>query len=112
MKIMGRIIVILSAALVVIGAATALVGNSNSGFPDDRAASRPVVQEQSSSSSTEPEGLRPPGGFHEGERDAPSLFGIVDVIQNLVIMSLIVGLVTLGPRLKGVLTRSTHSFRT
>lgn len=110
MKILGRIIIILIAGLAVIGAATALVGNSSARLPDAETEPRPLVQDQPGGLSTSPEGIRPPDRFREGERDAPSLFGIVGVIQNLVIVSLIVGLVTLGPRLKGGLARLTGSF--
>jgi hypothetical protein len=110
MKILGRIILILIAALTVAGAATTLVGNSSARFPDTETELRPSVQDQPSSLSTSPESIRPPDRFHEGERDAPSLFGIVGVIQNLVIISFIVVVVTLGPRLKGVFARLTGSF--
>lgn len=110
MKILGRIIIILVAALAVAGAATALIGNSSARFPDDRTESRTFVQDQSGSVPTSPEGRRPPDGFHEGGRDEPSLFGIVDIIQNLVIISLIVGVVTLIPHLKRGLARFAGSF--
>ena len=102
MKILGRTLIILIAALAVIGVATALVGNSS--FPDGENEARPFVQERPSDLSTGSENIRPRDHhdrFHEGERDAPSLFGIVGVIQNFAIVSLIVGLVTLGPRLTG-----------
>ena len=105
MKILGRIVIILIAALVVAGAATALVGNSSARFPDARTEPRPLVQDQPGDLS-----IGSPERFHEGEGDAPSLFGIAGVIQNLVIVSLIVGVVTLGPRLKGGLAKLASSF--
>lgn len=110
MKILGRTLIILITALAVAGAATALVGNSSTGLPDDGAETRSVVQAQPGDASIGSEDLYPPDQFHEDDHDSPSLFGIVDVIQNLVIVSLIVGLVMLGPRLKGVLARLTASF--
>ena len=110
MKILGRIIIILLAALAVSGAATALVGNSSARFPEAGTEARPFGQAQVASLSTGPEGFRSHDQFHEGEHDAPTLFGIVGVFQNLVIVSLIVEVVALGPRLKGALTRLTGSF--
>jgi hypothetical protein len=64
MKILGRIIIILIAALAVAGAAIALVGNSSARFPDDRTESRPLVRDQPGGVETDPEGLRPPDRFH------------------------------------------------
>jgi hypothetical protein len=107
MKILGRIIIILLAALAVSGAATALVGNSSARFPEGETE---WVQDQPGGLSTGSEGFRSHDRFHEGEHDAPSLFGVVGLIQNLVIMGLIVGLVALGPRLRGVFARLTGSF--
>ena len=98
MKILGRIAIILIAALAIAGAATTLIGNSSTTLSG--ADPRPVVQEQ-------PDDLSAgsPDRFHEGDHNAPSLFGVVDIIKNLVIMSLTVGVVTLLPRLKGLLAR-------
>ncbi len=110
MKILGRILIILIAALAVAGAATALVGKSSTGFPNAGTETQLSVQDQPGSAAASSESLRPPDRFHEGERDAPSLFGFVGVIQNLVIISLIVGVVTLIPRFKGVLARLAASF--
>ena len=98
MKILGRTIIILIAALAVIGAATALVGNGSARFPDAETESRPFVQDQPDGFSTDS-----PERFHEGERDGASLFGIVSVIQNFVIVGLIIAVVILVPRLKGVI---------
>lgn len=111
MKVLGQILIILVAALAVIGVATALVGNSS--FPEGETRSRPTVEAQSEDLPTDAEGFRPRDHhdrFHEGDHDAPSLFGLVSVLQNLVIVSLIVGLVALGPRLKRRLARLTGSF--
>jgi len=45
MKVLRRIIIILIAALAVIGAATALVGNNNATFPDSEPEPRPFRQD-------------------------------------------------------------------
>lgn len=105
MKILGRIVIILIAALAVAGAATALAGNSSARLPEAETEPHPFGQDQPGGLST-----GSPDRFHEGERDAPSLFGIVGVVQNLVIVSFIIGLVTLGPHLKSVLARLAGSF--
>lgn len=47
-----------------------------------------------------------PGGFERGGRSGASLFGLTEVIGNLVIMSVIVAIVVLGARLVGGRRRS------
>ena len=111
MKILGQTLIILVAALAVIGLATALVGNSS--FPGGESRSRPSLEAQSGDLATGTEEFRPRDHhdrFHEGDHDAPSLFGFVGVLQNFVIIGLIVGVVTQGPRLKEMLARLTGSF--
>lgn len=112
MKILGRILIILIAALAVTGTATAFVGNSDARIPANETESRSFIQDHPGDLSTGSEEIRPQDRhqFHEGERDAFSLFGAVGILQNFVIVSLIVGVVMLGPRLKGVLARLTGSF--
>lgn len=91
-KILGRTLIILTAALVVVGATVALVGGS---------AGTDGPEAQQGEAGFIPAGDEaPPSDFEEHEfsregRDAPSLFGIVGVIQNLVTIGLIIGIVRL-----------------
>lgn len=95
-KILGRTLIILTAALVVVGATVALVGNSaGSTDTDFRSEAR-----QSETGFIPAGDDASPSNFEEHEfspegRDAPSLFGIVGVIQNLVTIGLIIGIVRL-----------------
>lgn len=103
MKILGRIFIILAAALVVAAATIALVGNDTGSFEAETERA-PVFQEQSGAGETmtaEQVSGRPPREGH----DEASLFGIVGVLQNLVIISVIVLVVTLGGRARTALAR-------
>jgi hypothetical protein len=91
-KILGRTLIILTAALVVVGATVALVGGN---ADTDRPAA-----EQGEAGFIPAGDEAPTPDFEEHEfsgegRDAPSLFGIVGVIQNLVTIGLIIGIVRL-----------------
>ncbi|MCK6627557.1 MAG: hypothetical protein L6R45_20555 [Anaerolineae bacterium] len=98
MKILGRIFIILAAALVVAAATIALVGNDTGSFEAERS---PVFQEQGDAVTAEQVSGRPPREGH----DEASLFGIVGVLQNLVIISVIVLVVRLGGRAQRALAR-------
>lgn len=95
-NILGRTLIILTAALVVVGVTVALVGRSAGSTGTDF---RPEAQQGET-------GFIPvgddasPSDFEEHEfspegHDAPSLFGIVGVIQSLVTIGLIIGIVRL-----------------
>lgn len=99
MKIFGRIFIILAAALVVAAATIALVGNDTGSF--EAKADRDVFQEQGDAVTAEQVSGRPPREGH----DEASLFGIVGVLQNLVIIGVIVLVVTLGGRAQRALAR-------
>jgi|GEM_PF-6112299 len=100
MKILGRIFIILAAALVVAAATIALVGNDTGSF-EAEAERAPVFQEQDDAVTAEQVSGRPPREGH----DEASLFGIVGVLQNLVIISVIVLVVRLGGRAQRALAR-------
>jgi hypothetical protein len=115
MAILGRIFIILTAALVVVGATIAFVGNSNSaGFPG--AGERPGeptfvtdAGQDHTAVATRPGDTLPSEQFsgrpHREGHDSPSLFGIVGVFKNLAIIGVIVMLVTLGGRAGKALAR-------
>lgn len=107
MKILGRILIILVAALVVVGAATALAGSSSNMQFSER---QEFIQDQPSAGTADSGETRPRDHFSEEGRDSPSLFGIVSVIQNLVIIGGIVLLITVIRRLKIMLARLVGSF--
>lgn len=95
-SILGRTLIILTAALVVVGATVALVGRSAGSDGTDF---RPDAT-QSEAGFTSGSDNASPSDFEEREfsreeRNAPSLFGVVGVLQNLVIVGLIIGLVRL-----------------
>ncbi|GAB4423438.1 MAG: hypothetical protein Fur0044_21430 [Anaerolineae bacterium] len=103
MKIFGRIFIILAAALVVAGVTIALVGSDTGSF-EAEAERAPVFQEQGDAGeavAAEQVSGRPPREGH----DEASLFGIVGVLQNLVIIGVIVLVVTLGGRAWTALAR-------
>ncbi|MCB0171880.1 MAG: hypothetical protein KDJ97_15140 [Anaerolineae bacterium] len=113
MKIIGRIIIVLIAAVIVSGVATLFVGSSNA-----QTRSRPQFQEQDQADGTSTttdstdgsEGSgRPNRGDHGGERGGSFIFGMVGILQNVAIIGVIVLVVTLIPRAKGLMTRLTGS---
>ena len=114
MKILRNIFIILAAALVIVGATMALVGNSGSATSFDTVERNSVVQEQpiestvaadseQSSATTDTANTlsspqfsdRPQGEGH----NSASLFGIISVIQNLAIIGVIIALVNFVPHL-------------
>lgn len=105
-NILGRTLIILTAALMVVGATMALVGRSAGSTGADF---RPEAQ-QGETGFVSAGDDAPPSDFEQREfsregRDAPSLFGIVGVIQNLVTIGLIVGIVRLAVWSKTSLAR-------
>ncbi|MCB0166557.1 MAG: hypothetical protein KDI79_20180 [Anaerolineae bacterium] len=113
MKIIGRIIIVLVAAVIVSGVATLFVSNS-----DAQTRPRPQFQEQTQTDGTSVDtdstdnteaSRRPERGGHGGERGGSFIFGIVGILQNVAIMGAIVLGVTLVPRVKGLMTRLTGS---
>ncbi len=95
-KILGRTLIILTAALVVVGATMALVGRSAGSAGSDF---RPEAEQGEVGFISGEDNASPPD-FEEHEfsregHDAPSLFGIVGVIQNLITIGLIIGVVRL-----------------
>lgn len=77
MRIIGRTLIILAAALAVAGVVWALAGSGSaaaSGMPG--------------------------GGMEHGGEQGASLFGAIEVLKNLVVVGVIVGLTSLASRLK------------
>lgn len=75
MRIIGRTLIILAAALAVAGVVWALAGSAAaSGMPG--------------------------GGMEHGGEQGASLFGAIEVLKNLVVVGVIVGLTSLASRLK------------
>ena len=114
MKIVGRIAVILAAALVVVGVALGLSqagylqnsGPSRGDFERPRLAngtsSSDVAQTNTGNATNRAQRFHRDGaadGFERERGHSGTLFGIVSVIQNFAIISLIVGVVVFIPRL-------------
>jgi hypothetical protein len=107
MRIFARTLAILAAACVVSAGAFALVQSSyaqslfsagparGAGFEAPRAAA--LESEADGASATPSEGAAPGRHAHEGGR-SPSLFGAVEMLKNLAIISIIVALVSLVKR--------------
>ena len=107
MKIAGRMLIIFIAALVVVGVTVALTGSSAGA-----GGRSPAVQEQNNAgvtTSTAAAG-QAHGEFSGDRHNAPSLSGIISVVQNLLIIGVMVVLVSLAPRLKAVLARFGSPF--
>jgi hypothetical protein len=104
MKIIGRTLAILAAALVIVGALLAFASSSyttglGSGMPD-----RPAVVQTSTTETATNGGAAAASataGFHHAEASGASLFGIVEVLKNLIIVGVIITIVALGKRLLG-----------
>jgi len=114
MKIVGRITVILAAALVVVGLALGLAQTpylqnrppNRGGFEQQRLTSATASSNTGSSSTgnvTNPNQRLnrggASGGFERTRGRSGNLFAIVSVIQSFAIISLIVALVVFAPRL-------------
>ncbi len=108
MKIITRTLILLAAALVVVGITWGLSSAgllAFVGFDDDH--DRPVFSQGSSSpgfmpDNTHAEGFRPRGGHGEGRghhvNNDPSLLGGTEIIKNLILTGIIVALVVLFSR--------------
>ena len=107
MKIAGRMLIIFIAALLVVGVTVALVGSSAGA--DSRS---PAAQAQNNAGVTTSTAAadQAHGEFSGDRHNAPSLFGVIGVVQNLLIMGVMVVLVNLAPRLKAVLARFGRPF--
>jgi hypothetical protein len=96
MKILGRTLAIFCAAMIVVGITFAVVGSSASATPSPAIAEQGASQVQSSAASDSAAQSRHPeyrGPAHEGDR-APNLFGVIEVVQNLVIVGVIIAIVS------------------
>lgn len=105
MKILGRIFIILTAALAVVAITFGLVGNDTGSFGTETEQGM-VFQEQSDAGTGEAVTTAQVSGRpHNEGHDEPSLFGIISVLQNLITIGVIVLVVTLGGRAWTALAR-------
>lgn len=100
MKIIGRILIILAAALVVVGI-TMAIGNSNGGTQAVSRGQDGQQQFQPGGNTFVP-GQRPEGDFEGGERGGGFSFGW---IKNLVVIAVIVMVFLAGEHLWNILRR-------
>lgn len=103
MKILGRILIILAAALVVVGVTMALAGNNDTGFSEPGRHGPEEFGEPMAISDAEygeaEAGEIVSSGHAPGRpprRDSAGLFGIGELFKNLVIIGVVVLLVKLG----------------
>jgi hypothetical protein len=97
MKLIARILAILAAALVVVGVTFAI---SQTSFAQSTLPAMPDRAAQASSTATQVSATPPqrgPGGEHGGQ--GMSLFGAIDLLQNVVVVGAIVAMVALAKRL-------------
>ncbi|MFN8569218.1 MAG: hypothetical protein U0Z44_17240 [Kouleothrix sp.] len=96
MKLIGRTLVILTAAMLVVGATWALVGAGfGGGAPGDARERRAFEQRPAGQPGA---GRARPGGFEREGGRGPSLFGAGEIVKDLVIIAVIVAIVSLIKR--------------
>jgi hypothetical protein len=106
MRIIGRTLAILAAAMIVVGITFGFTESSGaSALAPARPAHNAEAQSQSADgtidASTAGRTGLPAGEFGHGHNRSASLFGAVEIVKNLVIIGIIVALVALAKRMAG-----------